>query len=69
MIGAVLPLIPGWIFTLPGLLMLASDVPFFARMVCGLESRIPRVSSAMQRVHKAFARLGAAHLSCPPPED
>jgi len=66
MIGAVFPIIPGWLFMMPGILMLASDVPFLARIVCRLEGRFPGLKKFMQRVRSVLARDGNSYPPCPP---
>jgi uncharacterized membrane protein YbaN (DUF454 family) len=60
--GLVLPILQGWLFIALGSLLLARDVPVFARFVCWTESRFPR----LRRVIGAWRdRLGGQHA--PPP--
>lgn len=50
-IGIIFPVMPGWVFLVPGILMLARDVPFFAALICRIESRFPWVRKFILRVH------------------
>jgi uncharacterized membrane protein YbaN (DUF454 family) len=60
--GLVLPVLQGWLFITLGSLLLARDVPLFARFVCWTEGRFP----PLRRVIRAWrARLGWQHA--PPP--
>ncbi|MBP1619615.1 MAG: hypothetical protein H6Q02_382 [Acidobacteria bacterium] len=56
--GLVLPVLQGWLFIAFGSLLLARDVPLFARFVCWTERRFPRLRGAIQAWRN---RLGAEH--------
>jgi len=53
--GLVLPFLQGWLFLALGILILSVDLPFFARIVCWLENRLPSGKQLMRRLR---ARLG-----------
>jgi uncharacterized protein len=53
--GLVLPVLQGWLFIAIGALLLAPDVPIFARLVAWVEQRFPSVRGALRRWRK---RLG-----------
>jgi uncharacterized membrane protein YbaN (DUF454 family) len=60
--GLVLPILQGWLFITLGSLLLARDVPVFARFVCWAERRFP----PLRRVTEGWRnRLGVEHA--PPP--
>lgn len=50
--GLVLPILQGWLFIAIGALLLAPDVPLFARLVCWVEKRFPRVGEALARLRR-----------------
>ncbi len=59
LIGLAAPIMPGWAFIIPGVLLLAKDVPPVRRLVCWvlnsgpilrLEQRYPRLHSPLQRL-------------------
>jgi uncharacterized membrane protein YbaN (DUF454 family) len=60
--GLVLPVLQGWLFIAFGSLLLARDVPVFARFVCWTERRFPRLRGSIQAWRD---RLGGEHG--PPP--
>ena len=60
--GLVLPVVQGWLFLALGAVLLARDVPLFARMVCWLEGRFPGLKSHIRSIR---ATLGGRHG--PPP--
>lgn len=66
--GLVLPILQGWLFLALGALLLAPDLPIFARLVCWVERRFPFLRAAIRRFR---ARL--RHAAPPPctdtPED
>lgn len=53
--GLVLPVLQGWLFIALAALLLAPDVPFFARLLGWVENRFPALRHPIQRVR---ARLG-----------
>jgi hypothetical protein len=55
LLGLVLPLLQGWLLLALGGLVLSQDVPLFAKMVCWITARFPRVGQAAQRLMKAFS--------------
>jgi uncharacterized membrane protein YbaN (DUF454 family) len=59
--GLFLPVLQGWLFLAIGALLLAPDVPLFARIVCWVEGRHPSVRDALARLRR---RLG--HDEQPP---
>jgi len=60
--GLVLPILQGWLFIALGSLLLARDVPVFARFVCWAERRFPRLRGVISGWRD---RLGGKHA--PPP--
>jgi len=60
--GLVLPVLQGWLFIALGSLLLARDVPVFARFVCWTEDHSPQLRRLIQAWR---ARLGWQHA--PPP--
>ena len=60
--GLFLPVIQGWLFIGIGALLLAPEVPLFARLVCWVEERSPRVRRALDRFRERFGGHDA-----PPP--
>jgi uncharacterized membrane protein YbaN (DUF454 family) len=65
-VGLVLPVLQGWLLIAIGALLLAPDVPVFARLVCWVETRFPPVRGVLRSVRR---KLG--HGAAPPcgPED
>lgn len=61
--GLVLPVLQGWLFIAVGAVLLAPDVPLFARLICWIEGRFPRLRRAVQRVRE---RLAGGAPPCPP---
>jgi len=59
--GLVLPVLQGWLFIALAALILAPDVPAFARLTTWIEKRFPALRHPIQRVR---ARLG--HHEEPP---
>ncbi|MGE5236285.1 MAG: hypothetical protein ACM3O7_08065 [Acidobacteriota bacterium] len=53
--GLVLPVLQGWLFIAIGAVLLAPDVPLFARLVCWIETRFPAVRTALARIRQRFA--------------
>jgi len=62
--GLVLPVLQGWLFIAIGALILARDVPFFARMLDRIERRIPALRHPIAR---ARARFGHPRRDQPDP--
>ena len=53
--GLVLPILQGWLFIALAALLLAPDVPIFARLLNWIEHRFPALRHPIRRVR---ARLG-----------
>lgn len=53
--GLVLPVLQGWLFIALAALLLAPDVPIFARLLNWIENRFPPLRPPIRRVR---ARLG-----------
>jgi uncharacterized membrane protein YbaN (DUF454 family) len=66
-LGLVLPILQGWLFIAIGALMLAPDVPLFARLVCWVENRSPRLRSFLARLRARLHRHGGGVPPCSPP--
>jgi uncharacterized membrane protein YbaN (DUF454 family) len=56
--GLVLPVLQGWLFIALAALLLAPDVPLFARLLSWIETRFPALRHPIQRVR---ARFGHPH--------
>ncbi len=54
--GLALPVMPGWLFVIPGLVMLSSDVPAVRRRVRLLERRFPWLRRMMDGVRRRGCR-------------
>jgi len=50
--GLVLPILQGWLFLAIGALLLAPNVPVFARMLCWVQDRFPRLHRTLDRVRR-----------------
>lgn len=59
--GLVLPILQGWLFIALGALLLAPDVPFFARLSAWIERRVPALAAPLRRWRR---KLG--HRDAPP---
>jgi len=53
--GLFLPILQGWLFIALGALLLAPDVPLFARLLDWIEKRFPALRHPL---HRARARFG-----------
>ena len=42
LLGLALPILPGWIFVIPGLMILAREFPWAKRILQWLKNRLPR---------------------------
>jgi uncharacterized membrane protein YbaN (DUF454 family) len=50
--GLVLPILPGWLFLVIGILLLSVDLPFFKGLVQWLEKRIPRIKEPVEQMRQ-----------------
>lgn len=50
LVGNVLPIIPGLLFMAAGVLLLAGEVPWVDRRLIALETRYPKIKSALARL-------------------
>ena len=68
LLGLALPILPGWAFIIPGVLILARDVPLFHRLtlwadrtiVAWFERRFPRVRQPIARLREKLQRHKSA---------
>jgi len=67
--GFVLPILQGWLFVAIGAILLAPDVPLFARLVCWVEDRFPRLRGALRKMRSRLHRDGEPPPPCPPDAD
>lgn len=58
------PILPSSIFLVPGALVLAIDVPRFARFICRIEHRFPRIGKILERMYRILSRHGLARPVC-----
>ncbi len=56
--GLVLPVLQGWLFIAIAAFLLAPDVPLFARLLCWIQDRFPRLRRV---VHRLRARFSGRH--------
>ena len=42
LLGLALPILPGWVFVIPGLMILAREFPWAQRILQWLKDRMPR---------------------------
>lgn len=63
--GLALPILPGWLFIGWGVITLAADVPFFRRLVDGVEEKLPPLKAVIRRLQRGHPREGQA---APSPE-
>jgi uncharacterized membrane protein YbaN (DUF454 family) len=61
--GLVLPVLQGWLFIALGAILLAPDVPFFARVLARIEERFPALRHPIRKLRAKFGR------SSPPEPD
>ena len=54
--GLVLPVLQGWLFIALGALLLAPDVPFFAKVLDRIEHRLPALRHPIARMRARFGR-------------
>jgi len=52
--GLALPLLQGLLFIILGVLLLAKDIPLFARIAGRVRSRFPRISRAAEDTRRRF---------------
>lgn len=55
-VGLALPILQGWLLIAIGALLLAPDVPFFARLVAWIERRAPVLREPLQRWRERFGQ-------------
>ncbi|MGC8917190.1 MAG: hypothetical protein ACP5NF_09460 [Thermoanaerobaculum sp.] len=61
-VGAVLPILQGWLFFAAGALLLAPEIPLFRRFFCLIEARFPKLKKPLAALRK---RLGSDEPPCP----
>jgi hypothetical protein len=61
LVGLVLPVLQGWLLLGMGGLVLAQDIPIFAKMTCWITARFPQTGRATQRLSTALGTL----VECP----
>ncbi|MEW6336632.1 MAG: hypothetical protein ACOY3Y_16640 [Acidobacteriota bacterium] len=54
--GLFLPILQGWLLIALGALLLAPDVPLFARIVCWVEDRHPRVRGVLEALRRKIGQ-------------
>ena len=64
--GLFLPVLQGWLFIGIGALLLAPDVPLFARLVCWIEWRFPRLRGIIKAWRERLHHSGDGLPPCPP---
>ncbi len=53
LLGILLPIMPGWIFFMVGIILLSPDVPFLHRVKERIKARFPVVARIEERVRSA----------------
>jgi hypothetical protein len=61
LVGLVLPVLQGWLLLGMGGLVLAQDIPIFAKMTCRITARFPQTGRTARRLARAFGTL----VECP----
>lgn len=68
--GLVLPVIPGWLLIIPGVVILARDIHLFRRLICWtlgtrfvqwVERRWPRTREPLERIRERMRRHHEEH--------
>jgi uncharacterized membrane protein YbaN (DUF454 family) len=62
--GLVLPVLQGGILIALGALLLAPDIPLFARLACWVEERFPRLGGAIRTIRDRLRRDGESVPPC-----
>ena len=57
LVGLVLPVLQGWLFLGMGGLVLAQDIPIFAKMTCWITARFPQTGRTARRLMSSFGTL------------
>jgi hypothetical protein len=57
--GLVLPILQGWLMIATGALLLAPDMPVFARLLARIEQRVPALGRALRTVRGKSRGAGA----------
>lgn len=65
-IGLLMPILPGWLFLIPGAVMLGFDVPKMVRLLGHLELRFPRFSGLLGAIRQRLHRYHTGE-DCEPP--
>lgn len=60
-VGLFLPILQGWLFIAIGAVLLAPDVPFFARLVGWIERRFPALRSGLRRIRERITHHDPRH--------
>ena len=62
--GMVLPILQGWLFLGIGVVLLAADIPLFAKLLCWIENLHPRLHNFFDRLRGFSSRTGKAIPPC-----
>jgi uncharacterized membrane protein YbaN (DUF454 family) len=67
-LGLFLPILQGVLFLTIGVFLLASHLPFFGRILCWFQRKIPALERLMERMRQ-FVHKDWHPPPCPPEED
>ncbi|MEN6439311.1 MAG: hypothetical protein ABFD97_12115 [Syntrophobacter sp.] len=62
--GILLPVLPGWSLIILAGLLVASDVPFVARLFCRIETRFPRLRQYTAKSSRFLHLFGSRLPEC-----
>ena len=54
--GLILPIIPGTVLILAGIIILSADLPFFDRIIVWIEKRYPKLGRAIKKARKTLRK-------------
>lgn len=67
LIGLLMPILPGWLFLVPGAVLLGFDVPTMVRFLGHLQLRFPRFSGLLGSARRWLHRYHTGE-DCEPPK-
>jgi uncharacterized membrane protein YbaN (DUF454 family) len=62
--GFIFPVIPGFVFLIPGAILLTPDIPFFGRIICWTRKRYPSTQKKMEQIEKICRWMGTDLPDC-----
>ncbi|HEY5311012.1 MAG TPA: hypothetical protein VIK18_00790 [Pirellulales bacterium] len=68
-VGLLMPILPGWLFLIPGAVLLGFDVPKMVRLLAHLEERYPRCGRVLGALRRRLHRYHTGENREPPLPD